>query len=122
MLDSKIFLLIEDQNKLGGIDISKLKLGTNLLIYTKNSEYDITVLGERKILLKGGKYFKEFTECYLNGSTWGTSMLKLHWIGYEMLMEIVTSDNKIIRSSPVKRAIITYGNDWTYEIKWENGF
>jgi hypothetical protein len=105
--------LIEKQEELGGIDVSKLKTGTKLIVETINSKYDITILDGRKVLVQGGKYFKNPTESVLIGSTFGGSMIKVGWIGYDMYMEIGT-----IRTSSVKTATIV-GDDWQYEMKWD---
>lgn len=105
------------KNQKIGIDINKLKPGTEIVITTYYNVYRITKLkGDREIMIKGGKYFKVSKKVHLNGSTWGSSMIKIGWIGKGMHMEIL-NDRKKVLTSPVESAKII-GNNWEYEIEW----
>ena len=116
-LDPKINKIIEDQDNLSGIFIQSLNEGDRIFVTTKQTNYIIEKIKDKEIKIKGGEYFPEDTEVFLEGSTWGTSLIKLGWIGYNMLMEIRTKNGKILSTSPVKSATIVT-NDWTYTMDW----
>jgi len=116
-LNPEINKIIEDQDDLGGISVQSLNKGDRIFVTTKHTNYIIEKVKDEEIKIKGGKYFTEDTEAFLKGSTWGTSLIKLGWIGYNMLMEIHTKNGKILSTSPVKSATIV-ANDWTYTMNW----
>lgn len=116
MLDENIVKKIAAQDDLGGIDVSKLPVNCRIVVRTRNSIYKIKILPDNRVMVKGGKYFPKPTECSFNGSTWGGSMLKLHWIGHEMYMEFVT-DTDLITTSAVEEAKII-GENWHYDMEW----
>ena len=116
-LGPEINKIIEDQDDLGGISIQSLNEGDRIFVTTKRTNYIIEKIKDQEIKIKGGKHFPEDTEVLLKGSTWGTSLIKLGWIGYNMLMEIHTKNGKILSTSPVKSATIV-ANDWTYTMDW----
>lgn len=99
-----------------GIDVTKLKPGTKIFVCTINNLYQITIIDGCKVKVKGGKYFDSEIETYLNGSTWGGSMIKLGWIGFDMHMEFAHFQCLVL-TSRVQAAIIL-GKDWHYDFKW----
>lgn len=99
-----------------GIDVSKLKPGTKIFVTTINNLYTITIIDGCKVKVKGGKYFPNEEEKIFCGSTWGGSMIKLNWIGYDMCMEF-GSQLYFVLTSRVQNAIIL-GDDWYYELSW----
>jgi hypothetical protein len=119
MLDEKIQRLVEIQEELSGIDTRKLKPGTQVKAWTKNSVYEMEIvncIGD--VLVQGGKYFPQLTPTTFTGSTWGGSMLKIGWIGYMMSMEFqYTEKNKIISTTFVRKAKII-GENYEYEMDW----
>ncbi len=76
---------------------------TKLRVRTHNSLYQLTVLspGESTVLIQGGQFFAEPVEASLGGSSYGGCMLKTHWIGLGMRMEIYGEDSHIV-TSPVR--------------------
>lgn len=115
-IDSPIVEKLEEQKELGGVNLSQLELGTVIVASTKNSIYNIEVLGDGTVNVQGGKHFPLKTKVHFNGSTWGSSLLKLNWIGKGMQMEFLS--NKLITStSPVQKVKII-GNGWEYEM-WD---
>lgn len=101
-----------------GIDLSKLKPGTWIEAKTKNNVYEITILGDGKVKIKGGKYFSEPVERYFHGSTWGGSIIRANWIGYLMNMEIENKPRRRpIITTPVRSAVV-HGNGWEYKMEW----
>lgn len=117
MLDPKIQKLIDEQQKLGGVNLAKHPPGTKLLVKTKNSTYFIEKLDyEYKVMIRGGKYFPELTEARIVGSTFGGSMIQLGWLGYHMHMEIVSKIGTV--TTTYLRKIKVIGPDWKYTLEW----
>lgn len=58
-----------------------------VIVYTKNSRYELEYEGEQ-CYAQGGEYFLKRTPVIFNGSTWDDSMIKLKWIGAGMHLEI----------------------------------
>ena len=59
-----------------------------LVVRTENSTYEITVISARagEILIRGGRFFPEFTPARLAGSSLGGSFLKLRgiYVGFNL--------------------------------------
>ncbi len=104
-----------------GIDVHALKPDTAILVVTKNNLYKLVKGSEDKyeVFIQGGKLFPEIKKIKFTGSTFGGSMLKIGWIGKEMLMEMYCiEDKKLYRTSGVVAARII-GNGWEYDMEWE---
>ena len=65
-----------------GLQLEGLQDMEKLTVQTENSTYDITVISGRsgEILIRGGRFFPEFTPARLAGSSLGGSFLKLRGI------------------------------------------
>lgn len=103
-----------------GIDVHALKPGVNVLVITKNSLYKIIKCNDDKydVSVQGGKLFPQPKKIKFTGSTFGGSMLKIGWIGKEMLMEMYSvEEKKIYRTSGVVAARVI-GNGWEYDMEW----
>ena len=78
-------------------DMEKLRVGT------ENSIYEVTVISGRSgdILIRGGKYFTEYTPARLAGSSLRGSFLKLRgiYIGFNLEIHF---DQKMIVTSRVR--------------------
>lgn len=109
---------VDEQERLGGIEVGKLAPNTKIVVETKNTIYTMQVIDphERSITIQGGSYFPEATEAFFAGSSWGGNILKTGWIGNGMHMEIVCPkiSNTIITSKVQKAKLI--GLDWEYEL------
>ena len=86
-----------------GIQIEALGDLQTLVVKTKNSTYEITVISgrERDILVRGGEFFPEKTAAYLSGASLGGSFLKIGGIYLGLNMEILY-DGMCIITSPVQ--------------------
>jgi hypothetical protein len=84
-----------------GIGLTCLKPLTTLTVTTQNSTYRIVVRGGTTLLVKGGRFFPEFTGARLAGSGFGGSLLKLDWIGVGLRMELWSAGRAIV-TSPVR--------------------
>jgi hypothetical protein len=72
----------------GGVDLSKLEAGKKVIVKTRNTLYTVEKVKEREYTIYGNaKFCPAPTPCYIHGSTFGGSMLKLDYIGVDMFME-----------------------------------
>jgi hypothetical protein len=83
----------------GGVHLRDLPPGSVLSIQTKNRSYRMVVVGDGTVFISGHPEFcPEPSEVWINGSTWGGSMLKMNYVGRAMHLEFV---------HPVYRTILT---------------
>jgi hypothetical protein len=74
----------------GGVYLRDLPPGSALSIQTRSRVYEMVILGDGAALLSGHPEFcPEPTEVQIQGSTWGGSMLKAHFVGRGMHLEYV---------------------------------
>jgi len=87
----------------GGVALDELPLGAVLDVETANNRYQIENRGDGEVLISGHPEICP-TPVLVNfhGSTWGTPMLKLRYIGREMSMEFSHPDKGIVRTSRVR--------------------
>ena len=83
-----------------GIQLETIPDLTRLEIQTQNSTYEITIISGRtgEILIRGGKFFPEFTAARLAGSSLGGSFLKVRGIYVGFNVEISVESRTIITS------------------------
>ena len=112
--------ILRRQETKGGVRISGLEEGTKLRVKTQNSVYQINYLGEREIEVCGGMFGDTLERGHFVGSTWGTSLLKLDWIGHMMRMELAVG-GRLVDTSPVKDVeIISPDDSWSYSMEWNS--
>lgn len=98
-----------------GIDVYKLKPGTKIKVKTERSLYEFEVTDTPgRLLARGGKYISGIEEIHLTGSTYGGSMIRVGWIGQDMLMEYVLPHKRITSSRVVEATVC--GPDWEYTV------
>jgi len=75
-----------------------------LIISTENSTYEITLISPEtgEILIRGGRFFPEFTPARLAGSSLGGSFLKIRGIYAGFNLEIHVDRNLILTSRVCK--------------------
>ena len=73
-----------------GLQVDALQDLETLVVQTRNSTYEITVLSGRtaEVLVRGGQFFPEYTSVRVAGSSLGGSFLKLHGIYLGFSMEL----------------------------------
>jgi len=73
-----------------GINVRAAEPLVRILVTTKNSLYRIIPLrrGDVTVLVQGGRFFPSPAEARFVGSTFGGSILEMHWIRVGMCMEI----------------------------------
>lgn len=111
--------ILRRQEQKGGVKVSGLEIGTRLLVETHNSIYEIKYIGNnREVEVSGGMFGNEVVTGHFIGSTWGTALLKMDWIGEGMRMEMAL-DGRLIDTSPVK-AVEIHAPDgsWSYSMDW----
>ena len=113
-LSREIERRVEEQKRLGGINITQLDAGTRIEVQTLNSVYSMTLLGNGEITIIGGNYMPEQVEARFVGSSWGTPLIKQNWIGKGMRMEIIYGDKKLLTSAVLGAKVI--GDVWLYEL------
>jgi hypothetical protein len=87
----------------GGVGLDQLPLGAILDVQTANNLYRIENRGDGEVLISGHPEICP-TPVLVNfhGSTWGTPMLKVRFIGREMRMEFFHPLKGIVRTSRVR--------------------
>jgi hypothetical protein len=72
----------------GGVFLEGLPPDTMLQIRTQHHFYTVLLLGEGSVLISGHpQYCPQPVQVTIAGSTWGGSMLKMHFIGRGMHLE-----------------------------------
>lgn len=87
----------------GGVFVSDLPAGTLLDVETANNSYRIETLGDGQVMISGHPEICP-TPVLVNfhGSTWGSAMLKMGFIGREMSMEFRHPEKGVVRTSRVQ--------------------
>jgi hypothetical protein len=87
-----------------GLQLETMPDMDRLIVQTENSTYEVTVISGRAgdILIRGGRFFPEFTEARLAGSSLGGSFLKLRGIYVGFSLEI-HFDKRLIITSRVRK-------------------
>jgi hypothetical protein len=84
-----------------GVHLRTLAPLTRLRVRTRNTSYLITIAGDRRIYVEGGRYFPSPTAAVLEGCSAGGSLLKIGCIAVGLCMEIAVAGQRII-TSPVR--------------------
>jgi hypothetical protein len=86
-----------------GVQLETIRDMETLTVRTENSVYEMTVICGRsgEILIRGGRFFPEFTPARLAGSSLGGSFLKLRGVYVGFSLE-VHFDQRIIITSRVR--------------------
>src|SRR5215831_3765626 len=83
-----------------GVQLETMRDMDRLVVRTENSTYEVTVISGRtgEILVRGGRFFPEFTPARLAGSSLGGSFLKLRGIYVGFSLEVHFDQRMIITS------------------------
>ena len=91
-----------------GVQLETMPDMDRLIVRTDNSTYEITLISARsgEILIRGGRFFPEFTPVRLAGSSLGGSFLKLRgiYLGFNLEIQV---DRQLIVTSRVRKISIT---------------
>src|SRR3989442_13622436 len=104
-----------------GIQLETREDLDRLVVRTENSTYEITVISARagEILIRGGRFFPEFTPARLAGSSLGGSFLKLRGIYVGFNLE-VHFDRRLIITSRVRQISVLLAQDLPLQKKGRN--
>ena len=87
----------------GGVSLDRLPIGAVLEVQTRNRIYTVENLGDGDVLLSGHPdYCPEPTPVRFQGSTWGRSLVKFHFLGRGMHLEFRHPALGVIRTSRVE--------------------
>ena len=87
----------------GGVSLDELPVGAVLDVQTSNTVYRIEHRGDGEVLISGHpEICPEPVLVSFYGSTWGTPMLKIRFIGRDMRMEFFHPERGIVRTSRVR--------------------
>jgi hypothetical protein len=78
-----------------GVALSRLAPIDQLRVRTRNSVYEITILGGGQVMVRGGSFFPDWSATSLSGSTLAGSSLKMDWIGRGFSMEFLHHGHRI---------------------------
>src|SRR5262245_2476875 len=83
-----------------GVQLEALDEKDTLVVVTQNSTYEITLIAPRssEVLIRGGRFFEEFTPANIAGSSLGGSFLKLGGIYTGFSIEIHANEQVIVTS------------------------
>jgi hypothetical protein len=83
-----------------GVQIDQLRALDRLVVRTRNSVYDIIIGDSGDVMIRGGRFFPEYTRAVVLGSSLGGAFLKLGGIYRGFSMEIMFDGTRIV-TSPV---------------------
>lgn len=87
----------------GGVNVNELPAGALLDVETQYHTYRVEYQGDGEMTISGHPRFCPApVRVYLAGSTWGTPMIKVRFIGRGMKMEFVHPTLGVIQTSKVR--------------------
>ena len=87
----------------GGVSLDELPVGAILDVRTSNNIYRIENRGDGEVMISGHPEICPTPVLVsFHGSTWGTPMLKMRFIGREMRMEFFHPEKGLVRTSRVR--------------------
>ena len=94
-----------------GVLLPDLDHYDRLIVRTRNSIYEMIVIEPQTaaVLVRGGRFFPEFSRARLAGSSLGGSMLKMHGVYTGFHMELV-ADGQIVTTAVRTIDVLTTGN------------
>lgn len=92
-----------------GVQVDQLRALERLEVRTRNSVYEIIVSGGGDVLVKGGRFFPEYTRAVVLGCSLGGAFLKLGGIYRGFSMEFLFEGTRIV-TSPVEAVVSGLGD------------
>ena len=94
-LHSSILERVEQSERDGGVVLEDLPRGQRVEIQTKHTLYVVSRCAIGHLYIEGSeKYCPTPVRCQIHGSTWGTPMIKVGFIGVGMHMEYSTDEHR----------------------------
>jgi hypothetical protein len=97
-----------------GVCLRELEPMTTLVVRTQNTTYRIVVADEGGVMVEGGRFFPELTTAYLEGASFGGSLLKVGWIAVGLRMELRTQGQRIVTSPVREIATERHAANWIH--------
>lgn len=91
-----------------GVQVDQMRALDRLEVRTRNSIYLIIVGESGDVLVKGGRFFPEYTRAVVLGCSLGGAFLKLGGIYRGFSMEIMFDGTRIV-TSPVEAVVASAG-------------
>lgn len=105
-LSDDINLRIMQSERDGGIWLKDIKVNDTLKMVTQNTTYTIKKTADDDYLISGHpKRCPTPVHAFIQGSTWGSSMIRTEFIGIGMHLEVFIAD-KLTLTSQIKSAEI----------------
>lgn len=102
-LSDEINSNIAESELAGGCWWDKMPEGSKVKVQTQNTLYELKREGGKDYIKGNAKYCPDWSECIVQGSTWGSSMLKMGFIGRGMYLEVYLFDiNNTILTTAIK--------------------
>jgi hypothetical protein len=95
-----------------GVQIDQLRALDRLVVRTRNSVYEIIIGDSGDVMVRGGRFFPEYTRAVVLGSSLGGAFLKLGGIYRGFSMEIMFDGTRIV-TSPVDAVLSTVSDQST---------
>ena len=124
-IDPILEAIITEQQEKGGFSVSLLESGTKLSVETKNSIYQILMVGRKEIKIAGGMTpdgemrYESPIEAVFVGSTYDGSTTIPDWIGRNMKMQIATNSGLLTTSVVFNVEIDGPNKRWSYGMEWK---
>jgi hypothetical protein len=95
-----------------GVLVSDLAVHDRVTVRTLNSTYEIIVMEPQtaEVLVRGGRFFPQFTPARVAGSSLGGSFLKLHGVYAGFQLELVTDVLPVI-TTRMRTVVVTASRD-----------
>ena len=101
--DDGINRAICDSEVHGGVSLDELPIGAVLDVETANTRYRLENRGNGEVLISGHpEICPEPVLVDFHGSTWGSAMLKMGFVGREMSLEFRHPEKGLVRTSRVR--------------------
>jgi hypothetical protein len=92
-----------------GVQVDQLRALERLEVRTRNSLYEILIGDNGDVLVKGGRFFPEYTRAVVLGCSLGGAFLKIGGIYRGFSMEILCGGTRIVTSTV--EAVVTGAGD-----------
>src|SRR4051812_5834939 len=103
----------------GGVNVNELATGSRLDVETQFHTYRLEYVGDGEMTISGHPEFcPDPVRVHLAGSTWGTPMIKIRFIGRGMKMEFIHPTLGVIQTSRVRDVRSIDSPDYDRDACW----
>jgi hypothetical protein len=124
-LDNDVNDAIDKSMQSAGLRLSLLKPNTKLTVETRNSFYEMEVIDGPIVKLFGGTLrdgstrYPQPVEAIIQGSSFGTALLRMDWLGVGMNMELIERHNpRLLVTTEIRRITVEdTEKHWSYTLR-----